>query len=157
MISAIRSLMKDCDGSIEQVIASTYASLAYTYRRTVEQIEEVTGKDYPCIYIVGGGSQNHYLNQLTADLTGKEVVSGPKEATSLGNIGVQLVAHIDGLQPGRYKRNGEEFRRDLILPAQLTKGCSVDRKSIRGVCGNIVVLIVKHAHFMWFLAALFLD
>jgi len=95
MISTIKSLMKSSDGSIEQVIASTYVSLAFTYRRTVEQIQEVTGKDYPCIYIVGGGSQNGYLNQLTADLTGKKVVSGPKEATSLGNIGVQLVAHID--------------------------------------------------------------
>ncbi len=85
MISAIKSLMKRGDGSIELVVASTYASLAFTYRRTVEQIQEVTGKDYPCIYVVGGGSQNHYLNQLTADLTGKCVVSGPKEATSLGN------------------------------------------------------------------------
>ncbi len=96
MISAIKSLMKSCDDSIGQVVASTYASLAFTYRRTIEQIQEVTGKDYACIYIVGGGSQNHYLNQLTADLTGKNVVSGPKEATSLGNIGVQLVAHING-------------------------------------------------------------
>lgn len=95
MISAIKSLMKTSDGSIEQVVASTYASLAFTYRRTIEQIQDVTGKEYPCIYIVGGGSQNDYLNQLTADLTGKTVVAGPKEATSLGNIGVQLVAHID--------------------------------------------------------------
>lgn len=95
MISAIMNLMKSSDGSIEQVVASTYASLAFTYRRTIEQIQEVTGNDYPCIYILGGGSQNNYLNQLTADLTGKCVVSGPKEATSLGNIGVQLVAHFD--------------------------------------------------------------
>jgi sugar (pentulose or hexulose) kinase len=95
MISAIKKLMSNSDGTIEQVIASTYASLAFTYRHTIEQIEAVTGKVYPCIYIVGGGSQNHYLNQLTADLTGKNVVSGPKEATSLGNIGVQLVAQIE--------------------------------------------------------------
>ncbi len=96
MINAISSLMRDCDGSIEQVIASTYASLSFTYRQAIEQIQEVTGKDYSSIHIVGGGSQNTYLNQLTADLTGKDVISGPKEATSLGNIGVQLVAHIDG-------------------------------------------------------------
>lgn len=96
MISAIRNLMKHSDGSIEQVIASTYASLSFTYRHTIEQIQEVTGKEYSSIYIVGGGSQNAYLNQLTADLTGKNIFAGPKEATSLGNIGVQLVAHIDG-------------------------------------------------------------
>lgn len=95
MVSAIRSLMNVGEVSVENVIASTYASLAFIYRRTIEQIQEVTGKNYPCIYIVGGGSQNAYLNQLTADLIGKDVVSGPKEATSLGNIGVQLVAHVD--------------------------------------------------------------
>ncbi len=112
MISAIKSLMKCADASIELVIASTYASLAFTYRRTVEQIQEVTGKDYLCIYVVGGGSQNHYLNQLTADLTGKKVVSGPKEATSLGNIGVQLVAHIDGFGLGDIRemvKNSEDI------------------------------------------------
>ena len=96
MVSAIKDLINKSDGSIELVVASTYSSLAFTYRRTIAQIQEITGKDYPCIYIFGGGSQNNYLNQLTADLTGKKVVSGPKEATSLGNIGVQLVAHIDG-------------------------------------------------------------
>lgn len=96
MISAIRGLMKDDHAAIEKVLASTYASLAYIYRRTIEQIEKVTDKVYASIHIVGGGSQNAYLNQLTADLTGKKVYSGPKEATSLGNIGVQLVSHIEG-------------------------------------------------------------
>ena len=96
MIAAIRGLMRDDSASVEKVLKSTYTSLAYIYRRTVEQIQEVTGKDYPSIYIVGGGSQNAYLNQLTADVTGKRVFSGPKEATSLGNIGVQLVSHIKG-------------------------------------------------------------
>ncbi len=96
MISAIRNLLKDDNATIEQVLSSTYTSLAFTYRKTVEQIQEVTNKDYSSIYVVGGGSQNAYLNQLTSDLTGKKVFSGPKEATSLGNIGVQLVSHIKG-------------------------------------------------------------
>lgn len=96
MISAIRSLMQDDNVNIEKVLASTYTSLAFTYRRTIEQIEEVTGNAFASIYIVGGGSQNVFLNQLTADLTGKKVFSGPKEATSLGNIGVQLVSHLEG-------------------------------------------------------------
>jgi rhamnulokinase len=96
MISAIRGLIQDNHATIEKVLASTYTSLAFTYRSTVEQIQEVTGKHYSSIHIVGGGSQNSYLNQLTADLSGKKVFSGPKEATSLGNIGVQLVSHIKG-------------------------------------------------------------
>lgn len=96
MITAIQGLMKSSDGTIGQVLASTYASLAYTYRLAVEQLQEITGKFYPSIYIVGGGSQNEYLNQLTANFTGKNVIAGPKEATSLGNIGVQLMTHVDG-------------------------------------------------------------
>ena len=53
-------------------------------------------KNIPPIHIVGGGSQNAYLNRLTADLTGKDVISGPKEVTAFEIIGVQFVAHIDG-------------------------------------------------------------
>ena len=93
MLDAIRQLIHEPDGSVAQVIASAYASLAYSYRYAVEQIQEITRNIYSSIYIVGGGSQNGYLNQLTADVTGKTVVAGPKEATSLGNIGVQLIYH----------------------------------------------------------------
>jgi sugar (pentulose or hexulose) kinase len=96
MISAIKELIRSVDGSLGQVLASSFASLAYTYRSTIEQIEEITGKTYPSIYIVGGGSQNMFLNQLTADFTGKSVISGPTEATSYGNIGVQLMDKIEG-------------------------------------------------------------
>jgi len=120
MVSAICNLMKDCEGSIEQIVASTYASLAFTYRRAIEQTQEITGKDYRCIYIVGGGSQNTYLNQLTADLIGKKVISGPKEATSLGNIGVQLMTHVDNFGLGDIRemvRNSEEI--STFLPNAL--------------------------------------
>jgi len=127
MISAIRSLIKACDGSIEQVIASTYTSLAFTYRHAIEQIQEVTGKEYSSVHIVGGGSQNAYLNQLAADLTGKDVISGPKEATSLGNIGVQLTAHIDGFSLRNIRemsKNSEEissFQPDALRNVQLVE------------------------------------
>lgn len=96
MIKAIQKLIDSCENSHEQVIASAYTSLAYSYRFAVEQIQEITGIIYKSIYIVGGGSQNAYLNQLTANITEKKVIAGPKEATSLGNIGVQLVHHIEG-------------------------------------------------------------
>ena len=49
------------------------------------------GTSYDTIHIIGGGSRNDHLNQMTADLTGKRVTSGPEEATSLGVIAVQLM------------------------------------------------------------------
>ncbi len=85
----------DIDGqnkynSPEAVIASAYESLAYSYAYTINRIEEITEKKYDVIHIIGGGSRNDYLNQLTADITGKKVLAGPSEATSIGNILVQL-------------------------------------------------------------------
>jgi sugar (pentulose or hexulose) kinase len=95
MISAIMNLIKESDGTLGQVLASSFYSLAYMYRLAINQIEEITGNSYEHIYIVGGGSQNTLLNQLTANLTGKTVISGPTEATSYGNIGVQLMGQVD--------------------------------------------------------------
>jgi rhamnulokinase len=93
MIKAVRGLMGETHDDLGQLFTSVYYSLAYSYMHAVEQIQEITGKEYKNIYIVGGGSQNEYLNQLIADITGKTVIAGPKEATSLGNIGIQLKYH----------------------------------------------------------------
>lgn len=76
--------------AIEEVLTSAYLSLACSYRHSIEKIERLTGKIYNTIHIVGGGCKNKKLNQITADITGKTVIAGPEEATSLGNIGVQL-------------------------------------------------------------------
>lgn len=78
------------DLAIEEVLASAYLSLACSYRDGIEKIEKLTQKTYPVIHIVGGGCKNNHLNQLTADITGKTVIAGPEDATSLGNIGLQL-------------------------------------------------------------------
>ena len=56
-----------------------------------EEIEEITGKKYSTIYVVGGGSNAGYLNELTAKYTGKKVSAGPAEATAIGNVIVQLL------------------------------------------------------------------
>jgi sugar (pentulose or hexulose) kinase len=103
MMTEIRNLIGAKEIEPGQIIASAYASLAFSYRYAIEQIQEITGINYRSIYIVGGGSQNAYLNQLTADFTGKVVVSGPKEATSLGNIGVQLAAHLKDFDLSRIR------------------------------------------------------
>ena len=76
-------------GEIAYVI---YASLAESYAKTIAEIESVTGRGFTNIHVVGGGSSNDFLNQLTADATGLEVIAGPVEATLLGNIGVQAIA-----------------------------------------------------------------
>ncbi|MFD5018677.1 rhamnulokinase family protein [Paenibacillus sp. NPDC058367] len=67
-------------------------SLAQSYCRTIEEMEEITGKIITIIHMVGGGIQNELLCQLTADATGREVVAGPVEASGIGNIIVQLAA-----------------------------------------------------------------
>ena len=67
-------------------------SLALRYASVLRTIERLTGKLINGIQIVGGGSQNEYLNQATANATGKPVLAGPVEATVIGNVLVQAVA-----------------------------------------------------------------
>ena len=67
-----------------------YRSLAEGYRQAIEEIEQNTGKQYRKLYIVGGGAKNRYLNRLTEEATGKEVVALPIEATALGNLMIQI-------------------------------------------------------------------
>lgn len=69
-----------------------YRSLAFCYKNTAEEIENITGKRYPVIHIIGGGSNADYLNKLTAEFTGKKVYAGPSEATAFGNIAAQLLS-----------------------------------------------------------------
>jgi len=67
-------------------------SLALKYRVVIDSLEELTGRRFDQIRIVGGGARNRLLNQFTADATGRTVLAGPVEATALGNIGMQMLA-----------------------------------------------------------------
>jgi rhamnulokinase len=67
-------------------------SLALVYKKTLDELEEVTGKAIDRIHIVGGGCKNTLLNQCAADATGRKVLAGPVEATALGNILIQALA-----------------------------------------------------------------
>ena len=69
-----------------------YRSLALSYRQAIEELEYNTGKKYDKIYIVGGGARNAFLNRLTEEATGKNVVALPIEATALGNLKIQMEA-----------------------------------------------------------------
>ena len=67
-------------------------SLAHAYKKTIDEISVVTGRTINLIHILGGGSQNDLLNQLTADICGVTVKTGPVEATLFGNIAVQAIS-----------------------------------------------------------------
>lgn len=69
-----------------------FNSLAHAYKKTLAEITTVTGRTINLIHILGGGSQNDLLNQITADICGVKVVTGPVEATLMGNIAVQAIA-----------------------------------------------------------------
>lgn len=64
-------------------------SLAVAYRRAIRDAAELSGHEIGVVHVVGGGSRNALLMQLTADATGLEVVAGPEESTALGNVLVQ--------------------------------------------------------------------
>lgn len=95
MTEAIR---KYCEKTGQQVPETTgeiatviYQSLAICYQKTVQEIEQNTKRQYDSIHIIGGGSNAAYLNQLTANATGKTVYAGPSEATAIGNLMAQMI------------------------------------------------------------------
>ena len=75
------------------LVRAVLESLALAHRRVLRQAAELAGRDIARVHLVGGGSRNDLLCQLTADATGLPVVAGPAEATALGNILVQARAH----------------------------------------------------------------
>ena len=96
MKDAIFNLLKHNPPKNEiDVFASIYRSLAICYKKTCDELEKITGKTYNYVYVLGGGARNKFLNDLIAEYTNKKVVAFPIEATSLGNVKIQM------------KRNGE--------------------------------------------------
>ena len=95
MIEAVQKFCRDTDQPVPETVGEIssviYNSLAKCYGDTVEEIEAITGKKYSTIYVVGGGSNAGYLNELTAKYTGRKVSAGPSEATAIGNIIVQMI------------------------------------------------------------------
>jgi rhamnulokinase len=73
------------------VLRCALDSLALRYRWVLERLEELTGRRLEVIHVVGGGSQNTLLCQLTADACDRRVLGGPVEATAIGNVLVQAI------------------------------------------------------------------
>ena len=78
--------------SVGDFMRCIYESLALKYRHALDRLYVVSGKSVTQLHIIGGGSQNALLNQMTADATARPVVAGPVEATALGNAIVQFIA-----------------------------------------------------------------
>ena len=95
MIAAVQEMCRKTGQAVPEtpgeIASCIYQSLADSYRETVQEIEEMSGRTYSRIHIVGGGSNAVYLNELTAKATGKEVYAGPGEATAIGNLAAQML------------------------------------------------------------------
>ena len=84
--------------SMGEVMAVIYSSLAKSYADTVRELEDIPGRTFSRLHIVGGGCQDMLLNRKTKEATGKEVYAGPVEGTALGNLMVQMLK--DGVFAG---------------------------------------------------------
>lgn len=86
-----------------EVMRCIYESLAMKYRYALDQLKRATGRQFGVLHVLGGGTKDRLLCQMSADSTGIPVVAGPIEATALGNIIIQLVAlgELSGIGAGR--------------------------------------------------------
>jgi rhamnulokinase len=96
MIEEIQNYCKETNQQVPQtpgqIAKCVYESLVDSYKHAINEIEEIFEKTFPKVNVIGGGCQNEMLNQIIADVTNKEVVAGPIEATAIGNIVAQLMA-----------------------------------------------------------------
>ncbi|MDE6274352.1 MAG: rhamnulokinase, partial [Clostridiales bacterium] len=86
-----------------EIAYCVFHSLAKGYAQAVNEFENITNTKYSTLNIIGGGSKNGLLNELTAKATGKHIYTGPTEATAIGNLVVQMVAAkvFDGVRSAR--------------------------------------------------------
>ena len=89
--------------TVGQVVRCIYESLALKYRLALTQISQCTGKNFDVLHLMGGGTKDGFLCELSAQSLGIPVVAGPIEATALGNIILQLIAlgEIESIEEGR--------------------------------------------------------
>ncbi len=93
MKNALESLLEpNSPNTWGDLVHAVYHSLAECYAKTVQEIETLTGKTYESIHVIGGGSQDSYLNKLTQIATKKHVFYGPCEATAIGNVLIQWMS-----------------------------------------------------------------
>ena len=89
--------------TVGEIMRCIYESLAMKYKLTFEKLRECTEQDYPVIHVIGGGTKDGLLCQLTANSCNRTVKAGPIEATVMGNIAVQLMSDgsVEGIGQAR--------------------------------------------------------
>lgn len=93
-----KSMIDEINQAVGRVLGTAsmmrvvYESLAKSYAEAIDELETNTGRHFDTINIIGGGCRDTFLNELTAKATGKKVIAGPVEATSLGNLAMQMIA-----------------------------------------------------------------
>lgn len=96
MIAEVRKACEDggqkVPATIGELMRCVYMSLAKCYADAIGTLSKMNGKKYTSLNIVGGGSKDSFLNELTRDATGLEVFAGPTEGTAIGNLTVQFIA-----------------------------------------------------------------
>ena len=107
MVDAIRLVCRE-NGfnepeTIGDIARCNYRSLAHSYAQTVKELEVLTGKQFDSINIIGGGSNNAFLNELTAQTCELPVYAGPGEGTALGNLVSQMICfgELNGVDDAR--------------------------------------------------------
>ena len=91
MITVIREKLGDRSLPLADLLNCVYHSLAAAYGQAVNELEQITGRQFDRIHVIGGGSRDSYLNELVCRYTKKRVFSGPVEATAIGNLMSQIM------------------------------------------------------------------
>ena len=101
-----------------QIMRIILESLAFRYRQVLDELSEVLDRSPKVLHLISGGGRNRLLNQFAANATGLPVIVGPYEATSIGNILVQMIAvgDLSSLEEGRALVK-ESFPTKIYLPA----------------------------------------
>lgn len=96
MLGEVKAALRDADApepaGLSDILRAVTMGLAVCYDKSIREMSAITGKAFTSVNIVGGGSANVVLNQMTADVTGLPVYAGPTEGTALGNLAAQMIA-----------------------------------------------------------------
>ncbi|HOW37365.1 MAG TPA: FGGY-family carbohydrate kinase, partial [Bacillota bacterium] len=96
MTEAIKGFLRETHqpepANLGELYFCLYRSLAMEYAKTLRQLEDLRQRPISALNIIGGGSQNALLNELTEQTTHKKIIAGPVEATALGNVLAQMIA-----------------------------------------------------------------
>lgn len=117
-----REVYGSCPENLGELVRCVSESLAMKYRWVVENLEALVGKKLGCVNVIGGGCQDELLCEFTANACGRRVVAGPSEATSIGNIMVQMIANgdIKDIEEGReILKSSMEFK--TYIPTEKEK------------------------------------